>query len=115
VARLSGNDPWLWYVGRGSVRLRGTVAGSDVQYDVRVWDRAPDGTINLVDRGTFKYLGPPGQIDLRIPLFGNAWRFPRDHQLVLEVANVDFPFLRPNNLPSGTTVSAVILDLPVRR
>lgn len=115
IARLSGNAPWLWYVGRGSVRLRGTVAGSDVQYDVRVWDRAPDGTVRLVDRGTFKYIGPPGEIDLRIPLFGNAWRFPRDHRLVLEVANVDIPFLRPNNLPSATRVGAVILELPVRR
>jgi ABC-2 type transport system ATP-binding protein len=115
VARLSGSARWLWYVGQGSVRLRGSVTGSDVQYDVRLWDRAPDGTVRLVDRGTFKYLGPPGEIDLRIPLFGNAWRFPRDHQLVLEVANVDFPFLRPNNLASATRVSAVVLHLPVRR
>lgn len=115
AGRLSGGGRWLWYVGQGSVRLRGTVAGTDVQYDVRLWDRAPDGTVRLVDRGTFKYVGPPGDLDIRIPLFGNSWRFPREHQVLLEVAEVDIPFLRPNNLPSSTSVRTLVLDLPVRR
>jgi ABC-2 type transport system ATP-binding protein len=114
VERISGGSRWMWYVGEGRVRLRGTVAGTDVQYDVRLWDRAPDGSVRLVDRGTFKFLGAPGTFDVRIPLFGNAWRFGADHELLLEVANVDAPFLRPNNLPSSTVVSSVSLRLPVR-
>ena len=113
VRRISGARG-LWYVGQGQVRLRGTVAGTDVQYDVRLWDRAPDGSIRLVDRGTFKFLGSPGNLDVRIPLFGNAWRFTAGHDLLLEVANVVVPFLRPNNLPSTTVVSSVSLRLPVR-
>jgi hypothetical protein len=113
VRRISGARG-LWYVGQGQVRLRGTVAGTDVQYDVRLWDRAPDGSVRLVDRGTFKFLGSPGDLNVRIPLFGNAWRFAAGHDLLLEVANVDVPFLRPNNLPSTTVVSSVSLRLPVR-
>jgi ABC-2 type transport system ATP-binding protein len=104
----------LWYVGQGRVRLRGTVAGADVQYDVRLWDRAPDGSVRLVDRGTFKVVGSPGEIDIRIPLFGNSWRFPTGHDVLLEVSNVDAPFLRPNNLASTTVVQSVRLRLPTR-
>jgi predicted acyl esterase len=114
VGRISNGSRWLWYVGQGQVRLRGTVAGTDVQYGVRLWDRAPDGSVHLVDRGTFKLLGPPGDFDVRIPLFGNSWRFAAGHELLLEVANVDAPFLRPNSLASTTAVSSVSLRLPVR-
>ncbi len=113
VERLSSDNP-LWYLGQGSVRLRGRVAGTDVQFDVRVWDRAPNGNVRLVDRGTFKYVGEPGDIDVRIGLFGNSWRFGPHHELLLEVANVDLPFLRANNLPSATEVTTLVLDLPIR-
>ncbi|MBI4260321.1 MAG: hypothetical protein HY658_07115, partial [Actinobacteria bacterium] len=104
----------LWYLGQGTVTLSGTVAGADVQYDVRVWDRAPDGTVELVDRGTYKLVGAPGAFEVTVPLFGNAWLFPADHELLIEVTNVDHPFLRPNNIGSSTVIDRIEVELPVR-
>lgn len=97
--------------GMGTVRIRGTVAGSDVQYAARLWDAGPGGRL-LVDRGVFRYLGPPGDLDVTIPLHGNVWRVRPGHTLVLEVTNNDGPYLRPSNLPSATVLSGVTLTLP---
>lgn len=104
----------LWYFGQGAVRFDAEMAGTDVQYDVRLWDQAPDGRLRLVDRGTFKYVGPPGAARVTVPLSGNAWIFPENHWLLLELASVDFPFLRPNNLASTTVVEDLVLELPTR-
>ncbi len=112
---LGPGEERLWYLGQGRVRLRGSFAGTDAQFDVRLWDLFPDGTPRLVDRGTLKYLGNPGPFDVEIELFGNSWVFPADHTLLLEVSNVDFPYLRPNNLASSTVLDGISAALPVRR
>jgi hypothetical protein len=113
VDELAGGRP-VWYQGRARVNLTGNVFGTDAQYDVRLWDRDEAGTAVLVDRGTTKFVGTPGALSLQVELFGNAWRFLPGHHLVVEVTNTDFPFLRPDNLPSSTILDAVTLDLPVR-
>jgi hypothetical protein len=114
VEDLPGGADGLWYLGRGSVSFEGTLAGTDVQYDVRVWDRAPDESVRLVDRGTYKRVGAPGPVDIRVQLFGNGWLFRPGHELVVELTNVDTPYLRANNLPSATIIDRVRVDLPVR-
>ncbi|MGH2768923.1 MAG: CocE/NonD family hydrolase [Actinomycetota bacterium] len=98
--------------GLGSVRLRGTVLGSDVPYAVRLWDRSPDGGEYLVDRGVFRYLGVGSDLDVTVPLHGNAWRLRPNHRLRLEVTNNDFPYLRPSNVASSTVLREVTLTLP---
>lgn len=113
VEELARGNP-VWYQGRGRVRLTGAVLGTDVQYDVRLWDRDEHGAMVLVDRGTTKFVGSPGLIKVQVDLFGNAWTFLPGHQLILEVTNVDLPYLRPNNFPSTTILSEVSLELPVR-
>jgi predicted acyl esterase len=113
VDDLAGGRP-VQYEGRGTVHLTGTVIGGDAQYDVRLWDRDDHGTSVLVDRGTAKFVGVPGRIQIDVPLDGNAWKFLPGHTLALDVTNVDLPYLRPDNLPSSTLLDKVALDLPVR-
>jgi hypothetical protein len=98
--------------GFGSVQLRGTVNGVDVPYAVRLWDRSPDGVEYLVDRGAFHYLGVGSDLDVTVPLHGNAWRLRPGHRLRLEVTNTDVPYLRPSNVPSSTLLREVVLTLP---
>ncbi|MGH2704562.1 MAG: alpha/beta hydrolase family protein [Actinomycetota bacterium] len=105
----------FWYLGQGRVRLRATLAGADVQYDAKVWDRSPEGRVQLVDRGTWKYVGAPGTLSIEIPLNGSSWRFRPGHEVLVEVGNVDLPFLRPDNVPSSTIVDEVTVELPTRR
>jgi hypothetical protein len=113
VADLAGGAP-VWYTGPARVTLTGTLVGTDVQYDVRLWDLDERGAARLVDRGTTKVVGSPGPVTVTVELFGNAWRFQPGHTVRLEVTNADVPFLRPNALPSSTILEGVVLDMPVR-
>jgi hypothetical protein len=96
------------------VALTGTLVGTDVQYDVRLWDQDEQGAARLVDRGTTKYVGAGGPVTVHVELLGNAWRFEPGHTLRLEVTNADLPYLRPNALPSTTILEGLVLDMPVR-
>lgn len=97
--------------GVGSMRIQGRVAGTDVQYAVRLWDQSGPSRY-LVDRGAFRFLGSPGKLDVIVPLHGNAWRLVPGRKLVVEITNDDFPYLRPHNLPSATLITRATLALP---
>jgi predicted acyl esterase len=99
------------------VRLHASTLANRVQLDVRMYDVAPDGTRQLVTRGTYtadKGLAPIGEVDLTIPTYGNLWRLSADHTVRIELTNIDSPYIAPSRVPSVTTVSGVTVDIPIR-
>jgi ABC-2 type transport system ATP-binding protein len=104
----------LLIAGQPTVRLRAATSGPRVQLNVRLIDVAPDGTKQLITRGTF-ILQDVGIANLAIPTYGNVWEASREHALRLEISNVDSPYIRPSLVPSVTTISNVRLELPVRQ
>lgn len=89
------------------IALAGATAGTTLHG--RLWDVAPDGTQTLVTRGAYRHAG--GAL-AETELWGNAWRFEAGHAVLLELTQVDAPFLRPSNFPSVATVERVELELP---
>jgi predicted acyl esterase len=89
--------------------------GRDGILAVKMWDRAPDGKETLVTRGVYRIAldvgdTPAGKI--RFQLNGNHWRFPAGHEIVLEIASSDAPYLRPNNQAFSLELSTVRVTVP---
>jgi predicted acyl esterase len=103
----------LLIAGQPLIQLRASTGAPRVQLNVRLIDVAPDGSKQLITRGTF-VLEDIGTTDVTIPTYGNLWQAPRDHQLRLEITNVDSPYIRPSLIPSVTTIRRVRLQIPVR-
>jgi dienelactone hydrolase len=108
------------YVGLGEVVVPYTVtpALGQAQLDARIWDVPPAGAPQLVTRGTYRidtlngYDAATGT--LRLPLYGNHWRFAAGHSVRLDLTQVDAPTLRPNNQPSAIAYGTPRLLLPTR-
>jgi hypothetical protein len=128
------------YVGLGSVTVPYTLAATPpadtAQLDVRVWDVPPGPVANqagsddcqkepvpqgcplLITRGTYRldvqggYDSQTGQI--RIPLFGNEYKFQVGDQIRLDLTQDDSPYLRPSNAASSITFGDPTLTLPTR-
>jgi hypothetical protein len=86
---------------------------------VRLFDVGRRGTKSLITRGTYTLdsgspQSPIGVADVTIPTYGNLWRAEANHQLRLEVTNVDSPYISPSKVPSVTEISRVRLKIPVR-
>jgi hypothetical protein len=113
VSELSGARPLL-IAGQPAVSLRAATSGPRVQLNVRLIDVAPDGTKQLITRGTFILEAVPSRLDIVIPTYGNVWEAPPDHQLELQITTLDSPYLAPSRVPSTTEISQVRLDLPIR-
>jgi hypothetical protein len=113
VAELSGRQALL-IAGQPAVSVRARTLAPRVQLDVRLIDAAPDGTRQLITRGTFLLEGPTGKADISTPTYGNVWEAAPDHELRLEITNLDSPYLTPSRVPSVTEISRVQLTLPVR-
>jgi len=98
----------------GAPRLRFlfTTTATDITFEPRLWDVAPDGSQTLIPRGAWRAFGS-GSVDTE--LFGASWRFGPGHQLRVEVGQVDAPYFRPDNFASGALVDGVRLELPVAR
>ncbi len=99
------------------VRLHASTFAPRVQLDVRMYDVAPDGSRQLITRGTYTAdngVAPIGEADLTIPTYGNLWRLPADHTLRIELTNLDSPYITPSRVPSVTTVSNVAVEIPIR-
>jgi hypothetical protein len=107
------------YVGNGTVALDYALVGdATAMVAARLWDEAPDGTAVLVDRGVYRIdtLGgdrPEGT--LRLPLFGDHYRFEKGHKIRLDLMQVDAPTFRPDNPNPARTVAfdSARLSLPV--
>ena len=118
VARMSGGSDIL-IAGQPVVRLRARSGASRVQLNVRLFDVAPDGTKQLITRGTYTLDGGGlpvalSDTEVTIPTYGNLWRAPATHRLRIELTNVDSPYIMPSRVPSVTVVSRVRLEVPVR-
>jgi hypothetical protein len=118
VAELNGGLPLL-IAGQPSVSLHAATLAPRVQLDVRLIDVAPDGSRELITRGTFLLEGPTGptgneSVPVTIPTYGNLWEAPASHALRLEITNLDSPYLAPSRIPSATVITDVRLDLPTR-
>jgi dienelactone hydrolase len=124
------------YIGLGSVTVNYTLVGSTAQLDARVWDVPPGPASNqaggaqcqastppqgcpvLITRGTYRldvqggYDSATGQI--RIPFFGNHYRFAVGHRIRLDLTQQDTPYLRASNLFSSITFGPPTLNLPTR-
>jgi predicted acyl esterase len=106
------------YVGLGHVTLDYVLEGAQTAVlNARVWDIAPDGTTLLVTRGTYRidapvYDSPAGT--LRLPLFGNHWRFEPGHSIRLDLTQLDNPTFRASNEPSTIDFGPPLLTLPTR-
>ena len=99
------------------VRLHASSQAPRVQLDVRMYDVGPDGSRQLITRGTYTADNgalPIGEQDLTIPTYGNLWRLPADHALRIELTNLDSPYITPSRVPSVTTVSNVSVEIPIR-
>jgi pimeloyl-ACP methyl ester carboxylesterase len=112
VVELSGGSPLL-IAGQPAVSLRASTLAPRVQLNVRLVDIAPDGTRQLITRGTYT-LENIGTTDLVIPTYGNLWQAAPEHTLELEITNVESPYLTPSRIASATEISRVRLQLPVR-
>ena len=113
VAELTGGSALL-LAGQPAVSLRASTAAPRVQLNVRLLDVAPDGSKELITRGTFILEGPATNADITIPTYGNVWQAAPDHALRLEITNLDTPYIAPSHMPSVTDISQVVLQIPVR-
>jgi hypothetical protein len=119
TARSEPLDAARTYIGIGTVKLPYTLASpTTTTVTARLWDEAPDGTAIMVDRGVYR-LDPPAYDELvtgtlRLPLYGNHWRFEAGHRLRLDLAQVDEPSFRRPNLPNTVAFGEARLELPVR-
>jgi hypothetical protein len=114
VAELSGGQPLL-VAGQPAVSFVATTVAPRVELNVRLIDVAPDGTRELITRGTFLLAGGASNSTVTIPTYGNLWQAAPDHSLRLEISNLDSPYLAPSRVPSVTQISQVRLALPVRQ
>ena len=112
VAELAGGASLL-IAGQPEVSLVASTGAPRVELNIRLFDVAPDGTKQIVTRGTFLLEGPAnGRVT--IPTYGNFWEAAAGHTLRVEISNVDSPYLTPSRVPSATLISQVSLQVPVR-
>jgi pimeloyl-ACP methyl ester carboxylesterase len=119
VSALDGASPLL-IAGQPSVTLRATTRAHRVQLNVRFFDAASaDGRDKrLITRGTRTLdSGSPlvalGTVEVAIPTYGNLWELAADRVLLVEISNVDSPYIAPSKVPSTTEISEVKVVIPV--
>ena len=98
----------------GQTRVTATVEGAvaGAQMNARLYDRYPDGTQVLVDRGVYTMADDSGTVV--IDLHGNAWRFAKGHRVRIELAQDDDPYVRRADQAATVTVERVHLSVPIR-
>jgi ABC-2 type transport system ATP-binding protein len=89
------------------------------QLNVRLYDVKPDGTKQLVTRGTYTIdtsnrVTPIGSAKVTVATYGNVWQADANDTLRLEITNVDSPYIAPSKVPSITAITSVTLTLPIR-
>lgn len=99
-------------IGQPVVNIYYSAVGTDMELIAKLWDITPSGTQTLITRGLIR-IDPMGDV-ATIRTFGNDYVLQTGDTLELEITNVDTPYLRPDNLPSTTTLYHVDLSLPVK-
>ncbi|MGZ5313042.1 MAG: CocE/NonD family hydrolase C-terminal non-catalytic domain-containing protein [Solirubrobacterales bacterium] len=85
------------------------------QLNSRLYDVYPDGKALLIDRGPRRLStaeAASGQVTYE--LHGQAYRFLAGHQIRIEIAQDDDPFMKRSSVSSSATLSGVTLDMPTR-
>jgi predicted acyl esterase len=95
---------------RVTASLQGAAAG--LQLNARLYDVYPDGTQVLVDRGVHTIADGSGTVTF--DLHGNAWRFAEGHQVRIELAQDDDPYVRRSDQAATMTVTGARLSVPIR-
>ena len=105
----------LVLMGAPVVEVRYDTTGPDTELNVRLWDVAPDGSVQgLVTRGTYRAVDGPGTgLEARFAIAPNGYRFPAGHQVKLEVTANDAPYYQQSNVPAAVRVAGVRLTLPL--
>jgi len=106
--------PDLVLMGGPVVDIHFGSTGRDTPLSVRVWDVAPDASVQgLVSRGTYRVAGAPGRhLEARFQLSLQGYRFAAGHRLKVEVSADDSPYYQASNLPSSVTVTGLSITLP---
>ena len=117
VSALSGSG--LTLAGEPALTVNVSTAAYREELNARVFDVAPDGTKRLVTRSTYTLDSgtpgvPLGSQHLTMTLYGNLWHLPAGDTLLVELTNVDSPYISPSKVPSVTTLSGVEVALPTR-
>lgn len=98
------------------LRLKYETTATDYWIAARLFDLSPDGSMTLVTRGVCRVNTAASDETCEVfALFGNAWTFPKDHQLVLELSQADQPFLRRDNFPSTISYPDVQITIPTTK
>ncbi|HYI44805.1 MAG TPA: CocE/NonD family hydrolase C-terminal non-catalytic domain-containing protein [Actinomycetota bacterium] len=89
--------------------------GTDYWVAARMFDIAPNGDQTLVTRGVCRVNtgSNPDRLCDNFDLWGNGWRFEKDHRVMVEITQGDTPMFRRNNLPSSITIEKASLRIPV--
>jgi hypothetical protein len=119
VARIARAAGAVMIAGQPTITFVASTVAHRVQFNVRLFDVAGDGTKRLVTRGTTTLdtgnsAIPLGTTTVTIVTYGNVWSAAVPDKLRLEITNVDSPYLTPSRFPSVTQISDVRLNLPLR-
>jgi acetyl esterase/lipase len=89
-----------------------SIAQRPFELNSRLYDVFPDGKAVMVDRGVRVIPSPNGTFTYQ--LHGNGWRFPAGHQIRIEIAQDDAPYIKASSVPSSAVLDGVKLEIPVR-
>ncbi|HVL80787.1 MAG TPA: CocE/NonD family hydrolase C-terminal non-catalytic domain-containing protein [Actinomycetota bacterium] len=118
-----GVASWTWelpaavtMVGSPVVDLAFVSTAADTQLSVRLWDVAPDGSVQgLVTRGVYRSLDGPGtDLRARFQLAPTGYRFAPGHSVKVEVTGNDAPYRQASRTPAFIEVHRTELSLPTR-
>lgn len=102
--------------GLPQLQLKYETAATDYWIAARLFDRDPEGAMTLVTRGLCRVNEAASDRTCEVfELFGNSWRYEKDHSVVVELSQADQPFLRRDNFPSTITYPDVKLSLPTTK
>ncbi len=118
VAELTGGGP-LTVAGAPAITLTVSTTAYREQLNARIFDVAPDGTRKLITRGTYTLdsgspATPLGSQRLTLTTYGNLWRLPAADTLLVELTNVDDPYISPSKVASVSTLTGVEVAIPER-
>jgi ABC-2 type transport system ATP-binding protein len=106
--------------GAPQARLAWTPASPDTQLSLKVFDKAPDGTLTLLSRGIQGIHGAPAGVQGEVTVRGDAFsaEIPAAHSLLVWIAAADLGFYKPYVPSLGGTLAAgpdSTVSLPLSR
>jgi X-Pro dipeptidyl-peptidase-like protein len=98
-----------------TAQFSASAGASGLELNARLYDVFPNGQAVMVDRGPRRVTDAEAESGSVIfELHGNGWRFAQGHQIRIELAQDDDPFLKASTVPSSLTLAGVALAIPIR-